>query len=136
MEQARELIITRKPGLEENDIIIAETLLKVQFPDKYRELVKLVNQAEIDEWIFYPIKDSKRIAKTSDDIVRNNTLVNYSNITEKMIWIGEDGTGDLIGYKMNENGHLNEEIYHFNHESQEIILVYDDIEDMIMELLV
>jgi hypothetical protein len=131
MEQVRKLIFTRKPGLEENDIINTEKLLGAKFPNKFRELVKLINHAEIDEWILYPIKDNKRIAKTFDDIIRNNKELDFRNMKERFIFIGEDVTGDLIGYKINNEGNMEETVYYLNHESQEVTLLFNDIEEMI-----
>lgn len=135
MEQVRKLIFTRKSGVEENDIINTEKLLGAKFPNKYRELVKLVNHAEIDEWILYPIKDNKRIDKTFDNIVRNNKELDFRDLEEQYIFIGEDGTGDLIGYKINRDGNMEDIIYHLNHESQEVTPLFNDIEEMIKNLL-
>lgn len=34
-----------------------------------RDLIKLVNNAEIGEWILYPIKDNRNVTKTWDDML-------------------------------------------------------------------
>lgn len=135
MKELRNLIFTRKPGAEEKDIAHTEEQLGARFPDKFRELIQLVNQAEIDEWIIYPIKDSKRVVKTWDDFVRNNKESNYSDLKERMIFIAEDGTGDLLGFKIDPEGKMEETIYFLDHETEVITPLYDDIEQMITDLL-
>ena len=40
----------------ESDIKLAEEKLGAIFPEQSKELFKLVNNAEIGEWILYPIK--------------------------------------------------------------------------------
>lgn len=135
VKEARKLINTRKPGVEEKDIENTEKLIGARFPYKYRELIKLVNNAEIEEWVLYPIKDSMRIAKTFDDVLRNNKVLDSSKNENRMIYIAEDGTGDLLGYKYNHEGKMEETIYLYNHETLEITPIYNDIEEMINHLL-
>lgn len=48
-----------------------------------------------------------------------------------MIYNGEDGTEDLLGYKNNIDGMMEEMKYLFNHENREVKPLYDDIEEMI-----
>lgn len=135
MKELQKLIFTRKPGAEEIDIACTEEQLGARFPDKFRELIQLVNQAEIDEWVIYPIIDSKRVAKTWDDIVRNNKESNYSGLEDRMIFIAEDGTGDLLCFKVGPEGKMEETIYYFDHETEEVTPLYDDIEQMITDLI-
>ncbi|EJQ13617.1 hypothetical protein IE3_02516 [Bacillus cereus BAG3X2-1] len=51
MREVREIIQTRKTGVDEIDIKETEEKLGAIFPEQYRDLFKLVNNAEIGEWI-------------------------------------------------------------------------------------
>lgn len=135
MRELRERIPTRKPGVSLSDIDNTETTLQALFPAQYKELVQLVNQAEIDEWILYPIKDNQQLAKTFDDIIRNNELIDLTNYTERYIAIAEDGTGDLLCYVVGEHHQMSETIYFYDHESNEMKPIYENLASMIVELL-
>jgi len=130
MKEIKTLIPIRKPGVEEFDICKIEELLQALFPTKYRELIKLVNQAEIGEWILFPIKDSQRVQKTFDDIVRNNK---ETGLPDGYIAFAEDGTGDLLCYRVID-GVMDESIYLWNHEEENFEELYKDIEQMILAL--
>ena len=62
MENIRDLIPT-KPGVNLLDINLTEQKLGVIFPEQYRGLIQLVNNAEIGEWTLFPIKDYKTLRK-------------------------------------------------------------------------
>ena len=70
-----------------------EEKLGAAFPNQYRDLIKLVNNAEIGKWILYPIKDNRNVTKTWDDIVRQNIDMRDESIPENLIIIGDDGSG-------------------------------------------
>jgi hypothetical protein len=136
MDDLIKLISSRKPGVEIQDIKNTEEVLGVKFPAQYKKLVGTVNQPEIDEWILYPIKDSKRISNTYDDIVRNNTGVLWPEKTSNHISIAYDGTGDLLCYKLiDDSSELGEEVFYWNHEEDTFELIFNDISEMIEELL-
>ncbi|MEF3351933.1 SMI1/KNR4 family protein [Paenibacillus sp. GYB006] len=135
MRELRGRILTRKPGVSLSDIAYTETKLQALFPAQYKELVQLVNQAEIDEWILYPIKDNQRLAKTSDDIIRNNELIDLGDFPERYIAIAEDGTGDLLCYVVGDHNQMSETIYYYDHESNEMEPIYENLASMIVELL-
>ncbi|MCF2946460.1 SMI1/KNR4 family protein [Paenibacillus tarimensis] len=130
MEQVRNLILTRKPGVKDEDINITEEMLGIRFPNKYKQLVNVVNQAEVGEWILFPIKDSQRIHKTFDDIVKNNK---DTDLPDEYIAFAEDGTGDLLCYRVSD-GAMGEQIYLWNHEEGSVEEIYKDIEEMIIDL--
>lgn len=60
MKDVRDLIHTGKIGVDESDIKATEDKLGAVFPEQYKALFKLVNNAEIGEWILYPIKDHRK----------------------------------------------------------------------------
>lgn len=56
--------------------------------------------------------------KTWDDVVRQNGEVLDKDISENLIMIGEDGTGDYLCLKV-ENGKAADPVYLWLHESNE-----------------
>lgn len=119
MKDVIELIHTRKIGVDESEIKATEDKLEAVFPEQYKELFKLSNNAEIGEWTLYPIKDQKNLKKTWDDVVRQNTEVREEDMPEDLIAIGDDGSGDKLCFKVN-NGKMENEIYIWYHEDLEL----------------
>lgn len=118
MEDVRKLIHTRKPGVTDLDIKSTEQKLDATFPEQYRELFKMVNNAEIGEWILFPIKDPKNSKKTWDDIVRQNQDERGEGLPLDLIAIGGDGTGDKLCLRIID-GKMEDKIYIWYHETQE-----------------
>ncbi|EJS56433.1 SMI1/KNR4 family protein [Bacillus cereus] len=130
MREVREIIQTRKTGVDEIDIKETEEKLGAIFPEQYRDLFKLVNNAEIGEWILYPIKDSRNLKKTWDDIIRQNIEMREEDIPENLIIIGDDGSGDKLCFKIN-NGVMSDVIYLWYHEDAEIEEYAQDLKGFI-----
>ncbi len=142
MNDVVDLIDTRKPGVTDSDIKLAEEQLGVVFPKQYKELFKLSNNAEIGDWILFPVKNSKNVKKTWDDIVRQNQEMRLEEMGEDLLFIGEDGTGDQLCYRIADTV-IEDKIYIWLHETCEIeelasnlkefILLNSESEDMIDE---
>ncbi|WP_066172580.1 SMI1/KNR4 family protein [Bacillus marinisedimentorum] len=131
MKDMLSIIPTRKPGAKEEDIKAAEEKLGAAFPEQYRELCKLVNNAEIGEWILYPIKDKRNLKKTWDDVVRQNTLAREEGISEHLIVIADDGSGDRLCFKAT-NGQMGNILYIWDHETEEIEEYAPDLKQFIL----
>ncbi|PPA68840.1 SMI1/KNR4 family protein [Jeotgalibacillus proteolyticus] len=119
MNDVKDLLHSREPGVDESAIKEAEEKLGAAFPEQYKELFKLCNHPEIGEWTLYPIKDRGNLKKTWDDIVRQNTEVRYDYMAEDLIAIGDDGTGDQLCFKVT-NGVMGNTIYLWYHEDAEL----------------
>ncbi len=133
MKDVRDLIHTRKLGVNESDIKAAEDKLGVVFPEQYKELFKLVNNAEIGEWILYPIKDHRNPKKTWDDIVRQNTEVREEDMSKDLIAIGDDGSGDKLCLKVND-GIMGNEIYLWYHKDGELEEYAPNLKEFIISI--
>ncbi len=133
MKDVRELIHTRKLGVDESDIKAVEDKLGAVFPELYKELFKLVNNAEIGEWTLYPIKDNRNLKKTWDDIVRQNTQVREEYLSEDLIAIGDDGSGDKLCLKVND-GIMEDKIYLWYHEDGELEEYAPDLKEFIISI--
>ncbi len=142
MNDIIELIDTRKPGVTELDIRSAEEELGVVFPEQYKELFKLSNNAQIGEWTLFPIKDPRNLKRTWDDIVRQNKDVRDEEMADDLISIGEDGTGDKLCFRIVDTV-IDNNIYIWYHETEELeelaanikefIVSYSEINDEIDE---
>ncbi|MFD0048131.1 SMI1/KNR4 family protein [Actinomycetes bacterium NPDC127524] len=125
------LIDSRKPGVTEIDIHLAEKELEAAFPKQYKELFKLSNNAQIGEWTLFPIKDPQNIKSTWDDIVRQNKEVRDEGMASELISIGEDGTGDKLCFRIgNEEG--DNSVYIWYHETGEIEELASNLKEFII----
>lgn len=139
MQEIIKLLETNKKGVEESAIRETEQKLNIRFPDQYVQLFKLANGPEVGEWTLFPIKDPKNMKKTWDDVVRQNEEVLDGEISENLIAIAEDGTGDYLCLKV-ENGKAGDPVYLWLHETDEteelaptlkdfIIITQEELED-------
>ncbi|MCA1062760.1 SMI1/KNR4 family protein [Rossellomorea sp. AcN35-11] len=133
MKDVRELIHTNKFGVDEFDIKEAEDKLGAVFPELYKELFKLVNNAEIGEWTLYPIKDNRNLKKTWDDIVRQNTKVREEYMSEDLIAIGDDGSGDRVCLKV-DNEIMGDKICLWYHEDGEFEEYAPNLKEFIISI--
>ncbi|MEW4154256.1 SMI1/KNR4 family protein [Bacillus thuringiensis] len=134
MKEVREYIETKKQGVLELQIKETEEKLGAAFQNQYRDLIKLVNNAEIGEWILYPIKDNRSVTKTWDDIVRQNIDMRDESIPENLIIIGDDGSGDKLCFKIN-NGKMDDKIYIWYHADDEMEEISPSLKEFIMETI-
>lgn len=131
MQEIIKLLETHRKGVEESVIRETEQTLTTRFPDQYVQLFKLANGPEVGEWTLFPIKDPKNIKKTWDDVVRQNTEVLNGEISDDLIAIAEDGTGDYLCLKV-ENGKTEDPIYLWLHETGEIEELAPTLKDFIV----
>lgn len=131
MNDVIDLIDTRKPGVTDLDIKSAEEQLGVIFPKQYKELFKLSNNAQIDEWTLFPIKEFKNLKRTWDDIVRQNQDVRDEGMAEDLISIGEGGTGDKLCFRIVDTV-MDGKIYIWYHETEELEELASNLKEFIV----
>ncbi|MFS0764601.1 MULTISPECIES: SMI1/KNR4 family protein [Peribacillus] len=131
MNDVIDLIDTRKPGVTDVDIKSAEEQLRVVFPKQFKELFKLSNNAQIDVWTLFPIKDSKNLKRTWDDIVRQNQDVRDERMADDLISIGEDGTGDILCFRIVDTV-MDGKIYIWYHETEELEELASSLKEFIV----
>ncbi|MBC1500740.1 SMI1/KNR4 family protein [Listeria weihenstephanensis] len=131
MERYVEMSATQKNGVELVELERLERILGVSFGAQYRELVRLVNAPEFGEWLFYPVKDSRNLQKTFDDVARNTKLARENGLAAEFVAIAEDGTGDLMCLRIGDAGQLLEEVFVWLHERRECELMYRNLVEMI-----
>lgn len=131
MQEIIKLLETNKKGVEESVIRETEQKLNIRFPDQYVQLFKLANGPEVGEWTLFPIKDPKNMKKTWDDLVRQNEEVLDGEISDDLIAIAEDGTGDYLCLKV-EDGKAGDPVYLWLHETDETEELAPTLKDFII----
>jgi len=131
MNDVINLIETSKPGVTDINIKSAEEQLGVAFPNQYKDLFKLTNNAQIGEWTLFPIKDPKNLKRTWDDIVRQNQDVRDEGMAADLISIGEDGTGDKLCFRIVDTV-MDNKVYIWYHETEEVEETASDLKEFIV----
>lgn len=131
MNDVIDLIDSYKPGVTDLDIKSAEEQLAVVFPNQYKELFKLSNNAQFGEWTLFPIKDPKNLKRSWDDVVRQNIELRDDEMEDEFISIGEDGTGDKLCLKI-VNGKMEDYIYLWDHETTEVDKIATNLKEFII----
>ncbi|MDF2902605.1 MAG: hypothetical protein K0S25_243 [Bacillus sp. (in: firmicutes)] len=116
MKNLIEFLPSRKTGVDEIHIKAAEGKLGALFPVEYKELFMLINNPEIGDWILYPIKDSQNLKHTWDDIVRQNLDQREEALSNDLIAIGENGTGDKLCFRVRKK-FMQSQVYIWDHET-------------------
>jgi len=123
--------------VEEKLILRAENLLNVKFPDSYR--IKMSNDnggaVEVGEDIFYlyPIyddSDRKRIGRTINSVVKETEYHRSNGLSKDVVAIGDNQGGDLLVFKINKSGHIDEKVFWIDHEVQELELVVNSFSEL------
>ncbi|WP_341201446.1 SMI1/KNR4 family protein [Planomicrobium okeanokoites] len=131
MQEIIKLLETNKKGVEESAIRETEQKLNIRFPDQYVQLFKLTNGLEVGEWTLFPIRDPKNMKKTWDDVVRQNEEVLDGEISDDLIAIAENGTGDYLCLKV-EDGKAADPVYLWLHETDETEELAPTLKDFII----
>lgn len=131
MKDVIELLESKKPGVTSLDIKTAEEQLGVAFPEQYKELFQLSNNAQVGEWTLFPVKDPKNLKRTWDDIVRQNLEVRDEGKSKDLISIGEDGTGDKLCFRVVDS-FMDGKVYIWNHETGEAEELATDLKEFII----
>lgn len=131
MNDVINLIETSKPGVTDINIKSAEEQLGVAFPNQYKDLFKLTNNAQIGEWTLFPIKDPKNLKRTWDDIVRQNQDVRDEGMADNLISIGEDGTGDKLCFRIVDTV-MDNKVYIWYHETEEVEEIASNLKEFIV----
>ncbi|PET20611.1 SMI1/KNR4 family protein [Bacillus thuringiensis] len=99
-----------------------------------KEVREYIETKKQGVWMLYPIKDNRNVTKTWDDIVRQNIDIRDESMPENLIIIGDDGSGDKLCFKIN-NGKMDDEIYIWYHEDDEMEEISPSLKKFIMETI-
>jgi hypothetical protein len=124
--------------IDEKYIIETESELNVKFPIEFKKRMIKSNGGELvteefgfELFPFFDKSDRKRISRTCNHIgLETKNAREWNGYPENGIAIGSDGLGNLIILTHSGNGILNDTIYFWDHEIEEI----DKIAESIIEL--
>ena len=124
--------------VEEKYIEKAEAELGVKFPESFRNKMMKKNGGEVEVsddsfelHPFYDTSDKKRIKRTCNSIVHETkNSQTYYRLPSNLIVIGNNGGGDELVYKVEENRNINPTVYWFNHETEEIEHAANDFSEL------
>ena len=118
-----------------------EAKLGVKFPAAFVNKMTKLNGGSVnsptDSWELYPFfdtSDRKRLARTSNDIVRETMYSRKSDhFPSDGVAIGSNGCGDhlILLPQSDAPQFLSHEIYWWDHETGEVFQVADDFTDLL-----
>lgn len=119
-------------------IIETEQSLGVKFSSSYREAMSADNGGEVatddDDWQLFPFRDKsdqKKLARTSNDIIRENQSVQTTpGFPSNALAIAANGMGDYLVFLKNGVGMLSAAVFLWNHETGEMEKIADDFADL------
>lgn len=127
--------------IDELHIVEAENALGVKFPSRFKEKMKRENGREVeignDAYTLYPFFDKtdiKRIKRTANHIVlETKNAREWNNFPSNGIAIGDNGSGDKLVLLPDGNSptNLSDQIYIWSHETGELNVVADDINELV-----
>ncbi|MCW8877403.1 MAG: SMI1/KNR4 family protein [Kangiellaceae bacterium] len=125
--------------LDEKFIISAEERLKAKFPEGFRNAMMEVNAREVyvkecilaEEFDFFPFfddSDRKRVKRTCNDIVKETMSAREGwELGDDLVAIAGNGTGDLLLYRIGEDGQMEDGVLWWNHETRDLTLVASNV---------
>jgi hypothetical protein len=124
--------------VEEKFIERAEAELGTKFPKSFRNKMMELNGGGVEVATdyfelhpFYDTSDKKRIKRTCNSIVHETkTARDHYRLPTNLIVIGSNGGGDVLTYKIDENGNIDPKVYWFDHETGELVFAVNDFSEL------
>lgn len=124
--------------VEEKFIEKAEEELGVKFPLSFRHKMMRLNGGGVEVSTdyfelhpFYDTSDKKRIKRTCNSIVHETkTAREHYRLPTNLIVIGNNGGGDVLVYKIEENGIIDPKVYWLDHETEELVFAANDFSEL------
>lgn len=124
--------------VEEKFIEKAEIDLGVRFPASFRKKMMAMNGGEVavatDSFQLHPFfdtSDKKRVKRTCSSIVHETRYARqHYRLPENVIVIGNNGGGDVLVYRIGEDGVLDTTVYWIDHENDQLNRAADDFSDL------
>jgi hypothetical protein len=132
--------------VEEKFIENAEAELGVKFPESFRNnMMKLnggcvqipsddeVDEDELDYYElnpFYDTSDKKRIKRTCNSIVHETKIYREQYGLPQNLIVLADSDGDLLVYKIEDNGIIDPAVYWRGRDTEELVIVADDFSEL------
>lgn len=125
-------------SVEEKYILNTEKELNVRFPDSFRKRMMdsngegvTVKQDYFELHPFYDTSDKKRIKRTCNSIFHETITARKGHqFPENLIVIGNNGGGDVLVFKIENDGNLNNAVFWLDHETRELIFAANDFSEL------
>ena len=118
----------------------------VKFPESFRnKMMKLnggcvqipsddeVDEDELDYYElnpFYDTSDKKRIKRTCNSIVHETKIYREQYGLPQNLIVLADSDGDLLVYKIEDNGIIDPAVYWRGRDTEELVIVADDFSEL------
>jgi len=127
--------------VEEKFIEIAEAELGIKFPESFRNkmmklnggCVQLPDEDEVGYYElnpFYDTSDKKRIKRTCNSIVHETKTYREQYGLPQNLIVLADSDGDLLIYRIEENGKIDPKVYWRDRDTEELVIVANDFSDL------
>lgn len=124
--------------VDEKYIENTENELGVKFPDSFRKKMMKSNGGGVEVSTdyfeihpFYDTSDKKRIKRTCNSILHETKIAReHYRLPENLIVIGNNGGGDVLVYKTEKEGSINNAVYWLDHETEELVLAAKDFGEL------
>lgn len=124
--------------IEEQYILNTENELGVRFPDAFRHKMMQSNGGGVkvkqDYFVLHPFYDTsskKRIKRTCNSILHETkTARDHYGLADNLVVIGNNGGGDMLVYKIDDDGSLNSTVYWQDHETERLIIAAKDFGEL------
>ena len=133
-------------SVEEKFIEKTEAELGVKFPESFRNkmmklnggCVQIPSDDEVDEdeldyyelYPFYDTSDKKRIKRTCNSIVHETKTYREQYGLPQNLIVLADSDGDLLVYKIEDNGIIDPAVYWRDRDTEELVVVADDFSEL------
>ena len=115
-----------------------ETELGVKFPESFRTKMMKSNGGGVEVSTdffelhpFYDTSDKKRIKRTCNSILHETKTAREDyRLPENLIVIGNNGGGDVLVYKIEKDGSINNSVYWLDHETEELVFAANDFGEL------
>ena len=124
--------------VDEKYIEKAEQELGVRFPDWFRQKMMKNNGEGVEVGSdyfelhpFYDTSDKKRIKRTCNSIVHETkTARDRYRLPANLIVVGNNGGGDVLVFKIQEDGSIDSAVYWFDHETEELVFAASEFNEL------
>jgi len=124
--------------IDEKYIEKSEIELGTKFPESFRTKMMIMNGGEVkilndcfQLLPFYDTSDKKRIKRTCNSIVHETKIARAEyELNSNLVIVGDNGSGDILVFKIGNNGFCEPQVYFLSHETQELEVVAEDFSNL------
>jgi len=124
--------------VEEQFIERTEAELGVRFPTSFRNKMLKMNGGGVEvssDYFelhpFYDTSEKKRIKRTCNSIAHETKIAREDyRLPHNLVVIGNNGGGDVLVYKIQDDGKIDSKVYWLDHETEELVIAANDFSEL------